>query len=58
MNCLFLVFTDSLNLPDEFAKLSSLNRLARAEEQAKVAAFLLSDDSVTSPVRASDQTVV
>ena len=45
MNCLLPGFTDSLNLPDEFAKLSSLNRLARAEEQAKVAAFLLSNDS-------------
>ena len=45
MNCLLPGFTDSLNLPDEFARLSSLNRLARAEEQAKVAAFLLSDDS-------------
>ena len=45
MNCLLPGFTDSLNLPDGFAKLSSLNRLARAEEQAKVAAFLLSDDS-------------
>ena len=45
MNCLLPGFTDSLNLPDEFAKLSSLKRLARAEEQAKVAAFLLSDDS-------------
>ena len=45
MNCLLPGFTDSLNLPNEFAKLSSLNRLARAEEQAKAAAFLLSDDS-------------
>ena len=45
MNCLLPGFTDSLNLPDEFAQLSSLKRLARAEEQAKVAAFLLSDDS-------------
>ena len=45
MNCLLPGFTDSLKLPEEFAKLSSLNRLARAEEQAKVAAFLLSDDS-------------
>ena len=45
MNCLLPGFTDSLNLPDELAKLSSLDRLARAEEQAKVAAFLLSDDS-------------
>ena len=45
MNCLLPGFTDSLNLPDEFAQLSSLKRLARAEEQAKAAAFLLSDDS-------------
>ena len=45
MNCLLPGFTDCLNLPDEFAQLSSLKRLARAEEQAKVAAFLLSDDS-------------
>ena len=45
MNCLLPGFTDSLNLPDEFAQLSSLKRLARADEQAKVAAFLLSDDS-------------
>ena len=45
MNCLLPGFTDSLNLPDEFAQLSSLKRLASAEEQAKVAAFLLSDDS-------------
>ena len=45
MNCLLPGFTDSLNLPDEFAQLSSLKRLARASEQAKVAAFLLSDDS-------------
>ena len=35
MNCLLPGFTDSLNLPDEFAQLSSLKRLARAEEQAK-----------------------
>ena len=45
MNCLLPGFTDSLKLHEELAKLSSLNRLARAEEQAKVAAFLLSDDS-------------
>tara|TARA_B100001778_G_scaffold276794_1_gene240260 strand:- start:15 stop:716 length:702 start_codon:yes stop_codon:yes gene_type:complete len=45
MNCLLPGFTDSLNLPEEFAQLSSLKRLATAEEQAKVAAFLLSDDS-------------
>ena len=34
MNCLLPGFTESLNLPDEFAKLSSLNLLARAEDQA------------------------
>jgi NAD(P)-dependent dehydrogenase (short-subunit alcohol dehydrogenase family) len=32
-------------LPEKFAKMSVFNRLARAEEQAKTAAFLLSDDS-------------
>ena len=56
MNCLLPGFTDSLNLPDEFAKLSSLNRLARAEEQAKVAAFLLSDDSSYITVKALGRT--
>jgi NAD(P)-dependent dehydrogenase (short-subunit alcohol dehydrogenase family) len=45
MNCLLPGFTDSLDLPQKFAEMSSLRRLARAEEQAKVAAFLLSDDS-------------
>ena len=45
MNCLLPGFTDSLDLPQKFAEMSSLKRLARAEEQAKVAAFLLSDDS-------------
>jgi len=45
MNCLLPGFTDSLDLPDKFAKMSALGRLARAEEQAKTAAFLLSDDS-------------
>ena len=56
MNCLLPGFTDSLNLPDEFAQLSSLKRLARAEEQAKVAAFLLSDESsyITSQSIRSD----
>ena len=38
-------FTDSLDLSQKFAEMSSLKRLARADEQAKVAAFLLSDDS-------------
>lgn len=45
MNCLLPGFTDSLDLPQKFANMSSLKRLARAEEQAKVAAFLLSNDS-------------
>lgn len=45
MNCLLPGFTDSLDLPQKFADMSALGRLARAEEQAKVAAFLLSDDS-------------
>ena len=35
MNCLLPGFTDSLNLPGEFAKLSSLKRLARAERTGK-----------------------
>lgn len=45
MNCLLPGFTDSLNLPEKFAKMSALGRLARVEEQAKAAAFLLTDDS-------------
>lgn len=45
MNCLLPGFTDSLDLPQKFADMSALKRLARAEEQARVAAFLLSDDS-------------
>ncbi len=45
MNCLLPGFTDSLDLPQKFAEMSTLGRLARAEEQAKAAAFLLSDDS-------------
>lgn len=45
MNCLLPGFTDSLDLPQKFADMSALGRLARAEEQAKAAAFLLSDDS-------------
>ena len=45
MNCLLPGFTDSLDLPEKFAQMSVFNRLARAEEQAKTAAFLLSDDS-------------
>ena len=45
MNCLLPGFTDSLDLPQKFADMSAFGRLARAEEQAKAAAFLLSDDS-------------
>jgi NAD(P)-dependent dehydrogenase (short-subunit alcohol dehydrogenase family) len=45
MNCLLPGFTDSLDLPQKFADMSALGRLARAQEQAKAAAFLLSEDS-------------
>ncbi len=45
MNCLLPGFTDSLDLPQKFADMSALGRLARAEEQAEAAAFLLTDDS-------------
>ena len=45
MNCLLPGFTDSLELPKKFADMAALGRLARAEEQAKVAAFLLTDES-------------
>lgn len=45
MNCLLPGFTDSLDLPRKYAEMSALGRLARAEEQARAAAFLLSDDS-------------
>lgn len=45
MNCLLPGFTDSLDLPQKFADMSAFGRLARAEEQAKVAAFLLTEDS-------------
>ena len=45
MNCLLPGFTDSLDLPQKFADMSALGRLAKAEEQAKAAVFLLSDDS-------------
>ena len=44
MNCLLPGFTDSLDLPQKFADMSALGRLARAEEQAKAAAFLLTED--------------
>ena len=45
MNCLLPGFTDSLDLPQKFADMAVFKRLARAEEQAKAAAFLLTDDS-------------
>ena len=38
-------FTDSLDLPQKFADMSVFKRLAKAEEQARVAAFLLTEDS-------------
>ena len=45
MNCLLPGFTDSLDLPQKFADMSVFKRLATAREQAKAAAFLLTDDS-------------
>lgn len=44
MNCLLPGFTDSLDV-GKFAELTALKRIGRVEEQAKAAAFLLSDDS-------------
>ncbi|KWV43319.1 3-oxoacyl-ACP reductase [Rhizobium altiplani] len=44
MNCLLPGFTDSLDV-GKFADLPALKRIGRVEEQAKAAAFLLSDDS-------------
>lgn len=44
MNCLLPGFTDSLNV-EKFGDLAALKRIARAEEQAKAAAFLLTDNS-------------
>ena len=44
MNCLLPGFTDSLAV-EKFADMAALRRIARVEEQAKAAAFLLSDDS-------------
>ncbi|THD81360.1 SDR family oxidoreductase [Aliigemmobacter aestuarii] len=43
MNCLAPGFTDSLDV-GKFADLAALKRIARVEEQAKAAAFLLTDD--------------
>lgn len=44
MNCLAPGFTDSLDVA-KFGDLAALRRIARVEEQAKAAAFLLSEDS-------------
>lgn len=44
MNCLAPGFTDSLDV-GKFAEMTALKRIARVEEQAKAAAFLLTDDS-------------
>ncbi|WP_248446867.1 SDR family oxidoreductase [Sinorhizobium meliloti] len=44
MNCLLPGFTDSLDV-EKFADLTALKRIGKVEEQAKAAAFLLSDDS-------------
>lgn len=44
MNCLMPGFTDSLDVA-KFADLTALKRIARVEEQAKAAAFLLTDAS-------------
>ncbi|MEZ5755695.1 MAG: SDR family oxidoreductase [Paracoccaceae bacterium] len=44
MNCLMPGFTDSLDV-GKFAELTALKRIARVEEQAKAAAFLLTEES-------------
>lgn len=44
MNCLAPGFTDSLDV-GKYGDMAALKRIARVEEQAKAAAFLLSDDS-------------
>lgn len=44
MNCLAPGFTDSLDV-GKFADLAALKRIARVEEQARAAAFLLTEDS-------------
>lgn len=44
MNCLLPGFTDSLDV-GKFGEQAALKRIARVEEQAKAAAFLLTDDS-------------
>lgn len=44
MNCLLPGFTDSLDVA-KYGEYAALKRIARVEEQAKAAAFLLTDDS-------------
>ena len=44
MNCLMPGFTDSLDV-GKYGELAALKRIGRVEEQAKAAAFLLTDDS-------------
>lgn len=44
MNCLAPGFTDSLDV-GKYGDMAALKRIARVEEQAKAAAFLLTDDS-------------
>ncbi|MGQ0564629.1 MAG: SDR family oxidoreductase [Gemmobacter sp.] len=44
MNCVLPGFTDSLDLA-RYSDLPAMKRIARVEEQAKAAAFLLSEDS-------------
>lgn len=44
MNCLAPGFTDSLDV-GKFADLTALKRIGRVEEQAKAAAFLMTEDS-------------
>ena len=45
MNCFLPGFTGSSDLPQKFADMSVFKRLAKAEEQARAAAFLLTEDS-------------
>lgn len=44
MNCLLPGFTDSLDV-GKYGELAALKRIGRVDEQAKAAAFLLTDDS-------------
>lgn len=44
MNCLMPGFTDSLDVA-KYGELAALKRIGKVEEQAKAAAFLLTDDS-------------